>query len=119
MELKDFIKKVIQEVTDAVTESQMEITNGSIVAPYTLAKGENTIVYNDKRILVSDIHFDVCVSTEEHSELNGGIKVIAAGASGKESTTHRISFSVKVAYAGAEVPTQAKSRPKRSERAAQ
>ena len=119
MELKDFIKQVIQEVTDAVTESQREITNGSIVAPYTLAKGENTIVYNDKRLLVSDIHFDVCVSTEEHSELNGGIKVIAAGTSCKESTTHRISFSVKVAYAGAETPTLKKSRPKRSGQAAQ
>ena len=107
MELKDFIKQVIQEVTDAVTESQMEITNGSVVAPsLSEATGDYISMINNKKLSVSKIEFDVSVELEESSHtdkgVKGDLKIVSAKAENttlrKDLTTHRIKFDVPVVF---------------------
>jgi hypothetical protein len=90
MELKEFISKVISDITDAVNES----TSKSL-REVTLTKT------NDKRT----IEFDVAVSAEEKTTIEGkaGVKVLAfveaggnMGSESKNSTVSRITFGVDV-----------------------
>lgn len=106
MELKDFIKQVIQEVTDAVTESQREITNGSVVAPYLNGTTGDYLNVSGKLFSVSKIEFDVSVELEESSNTEKGIKgdlrIVSAKAdttaNRRDLTAHRIKFDVPVVF---------------------
>lgn len=60
MELKDFIKGVIKDVTDAVKESQDTLDNGAIISPIN-SKASEVIRSTRGDLKVSYIDFEVAV----------------------------------------------------------
>ena len=107
MELKDFVKNVITDITEAVSELQGELTNGAIVSPSI----SNPIVTktvidpNDhSNRLISKINFDVAITAGSSDKTEGsakaGIQIFSAriGDSGEEHTENvsRITFTIPV-----------------------
>lgn len=78
MELKDFIKEVIRDITDAVKECQEELDNGAIISPTNSTISEKIKSYNGD-LKISYIDFEVAVtatsSVEENGETKAGIEV--------------------------------------------
>ena len=108
MELKEFIKTAIADITGAVSELQNELDNGAIVSPSLPNPISNTTVIdpdNDKvNRRISQIDFDVAITVGDTAtkEAGGklGIQIISAKLGG-ESQTHtenvsRMSFSIPV-----------------------
>lgn len=82
MELKDFIKGVIRDITEAVKECQDELSNGAIISPTNSAVSEK-IKSTNGDLKISYIDFEVAVSATSSVEANGetkrGIEVGGAG----------------------------------------
>lgn len=106
MELKEFIKGVLSDITESIKESQEELQNGSIINP-TASKSEANCVAIDKRYYrLQEVQFDVLVvaGNESVSSANGGvnIKIASIGANGHDKTTEektsRIKFSIPIIY---------------------
>lgn len=108
MELKEFIKTAIADITGAVSELQNELENDAIVSPSLPNPISNTTVIdpdNDKvNRRISQIDFDVAITVGDTAikEAGGklGIQIISAKIGG-ESQTHtenisRMSFSIPV-----------------------
>lgn len=74
MELKEFIKGVLSEITDAVKESQKEINNGVLIAPDSIILGAT----RSGNKPVSLIEFEVAITTEDIKEKGKGIKIASA-----------------------------------------
>ena len=93
MELKEFIKTAITDITEAVSELQEELKNGTIVNP-SLTQGEHgkSLVVDNEVRMMERLNFDIAVTATEAMELNGnakaGISVFGAkvGAENKERT---------------------------------
>lgn len=106
MELKDFIKGVLYDITEAIKESQEELNNGAIISPTATSNVANMVEVGKERYRMHEISFDVSVAAaeSESSIKNGGINVkIAAGCassenSHKEEHSSRIKFSVPLVY---------------------
>lgn len=109
MELKDFIKQVLADVTNAVSESQQELKNGCVICPSNIAVGgigECVKAKGGETLKVSSVDFDVAVTVEKTDGINAKFGVVAAvingGASGsssdKSQELSRISFSVPLIY---------------------
>lgn len=125
MELKEFIKTAITDITEAVSELQEELKNGTIVNP-SLAQGEHgktLLVDNEVRMMVR-LNFDIAVTATEATGLNGnakaGISVFGAkvGAENKEKTENvsRLTFSLPLVLPTTHVKTQLeKMREKRQQ----
>ena len=80
MELKDFIKSVLFDVTEAVKECQEELKNGAIISPSNRSAEEKVrAVSGDLKI--SYIDFEVAVS-ESSENLNNGEKTGGVEVSG-------------------------------------
>ena len=78
MELKDFIKGVISDITNAVKECQEELDNGAIVSPVNGKSVEVAhTVQGDKKISYVDFELAVTASSETsaNGERKGGIEV--------------------------------------------
>lgn len=90
MELKEFIKTAIADITEAVSELQEEMKTGAMVNPGLDKKRECTV------------HFDLTV--ESSKEDGADIKVISGGMS--ELSSSRISFDIAIC-----IPSQGKSNP--------
>lgn len=108
MELKEFIKTAIADITGAVSELQNELENGAIVSPSLPNPISNTTVIdpdNDKvNRRISQIDFDVAITIGDTDKIEGGgragIQIFSAKIGG-ESLTHtenvsRITFSIPV-----------------------
>lgn len=108
MELKEFIKTAITDITEAVSELQTELENGAIVSPSLPNPIANTTVIdpeNDRiNRPISKIDFDVAITVGDTAtkEAGGklGIQILSAKIGG-ESQTHtenmsRMSFSIPV-----------------------
>lgn len=84
MELKEFIKEVLSDVTDAVAESQQELKNGCVIMPLINNK-ENTGNYvklnNGEYIQLSNIKFDVAVTVNEDTDRKTKIGVLSSALS--------------------------------------
>jgi hypothetical protein len=97
MELKDFIKRVIEDVTTAVSESQKELKNGAVINPgvgITQTSKGNYYQHG-----VTSIDFDIAISDSSTSESGGGLTVlslITAGMKTSDGNTElsRIKFSI-------------------------
>ncbi|MCM1079127.1 MAG: hypothetical protein NC344_05805 [Bacteroidales bacterium] len=126
MELKEFIKAAVSDITNAVSELQAELDNGAIVNP-TLPKGEygKHLMVNNEIREIERLNFDVAVtvaeSTGQESGVKGGISILGAK-TGSESSTKaenvsRLTFSVPVVLPSEHVKTpqehQKDNRPKR------
>lgn len=126
MELKDFIKGVISDITNAVKECQEEIDNGSIVSPANV-KSEEIIhtTQGDKKISYIDFELAVTASSEtsESGVKRGGIEVkgsflgIQIGGKTDDSNKQtnenvsKIRFSIPIIYPNVIVPIR-NMRPK-------
>lgn len=125
MDLKEFIKTAITDITEAVSELQEELKNGTIVNP-SLTQGEHgksLVVENEVRMM-ERLNFDIAVTATEATELNGnakaGISVFGAkvGAENKERTENvsRLTFSLPLVLPTTHVKTQLeKMREKRQQ----
>lgn len=101
MELKDFIKATIRDISEAVTELNEEMNeSGLLVNPMPEVTKREAETAFDGRV-IQQIEFNVSVTTSESTEKGGGLKVYVANAdlnklSGHEATS-TISFHIKVA----------------------
>ena len=130
MELKDFIKGVVFDITNAVKECQEELDNGAIVSPINGASDENKIKTMNGYFKVSNIDFEVAVSVDTETgeegiakrgiEVGGSALGLQFGAKiGDKSineriresneNTSKIRFSIPVIY-----PTYTGKREKKS-----
>lgn len=114
MNLKDFIKETIIEISTAITECNKELSeNGTIVNPRDVL-GENKKWLNvygylsegERRLrAIQLVNFDVAVTATDRSGKKGGIGIAVAslgiGAQGKteeENVSYsRLTFSIPVA----------------------
>lgn len=105
MELKDFIKGVVADVTNAIKECQDELGNGAILSPTNIDDKEGVKTENGF-LTVSKIDFEVSVSTSSTNETGGKINVISAivnggiGSENKSSDDNvsKIKFSIPLIY---------------------
>ena len=107
MELKEFIKGVLRDVTDAVSESQKELSNGAVVSPMDTNNDLKAYVMKgDKYRTVSDIDFDIAVTVSAESDkggnIGGSIRVLSASLGGKVAVTNeevsRVKFSIPIVF---------------------
>lgn len=75
MELKEFIKTAITDITDAVSELQAGLGNGAIVNP-TLPNpiALKTLAVNDEIKPIEQLSFDVAVTASEEVGIDGQAK---------------------------------------------
>ena len=114
MELKEFIKTAIADITNAVSELQGELDNGAIVNP-TLPNpiSLKTLVVNDEIRPIEQLSFDVAVTASEESGIDGqakaGISIFGAkigtATSAKTENAPRISFVIPVVMPTTHVKT--------------
>lgn len=114
MELKEFIKTAITDITEAVSELQEELKNGAILNP-TLPQGEHGthLLVNNEIRMMERLNFDIAVTATEATELNGnakagisvfGAKVEAENAEKMENVS-RLTFSIPLLLPATHVMT--------------
>ncbi|WP_394749575.1 hypothetical protein [Spongiimicrobium salis] len=105
MDLKDFIKQTLIEITNGVTEAQQEIKDsGAYINPEGFHTGEHVRSnYSREYRHVQKVKMSVGVNVVENSEMKGGagiISVLSLGVSGKVSDvntiTNRIEFEIPI-----------------------
>ena len=105
MELKEFVKEVLVQLSEAVVETQEKVEKfGAIVNPSGRMKG-GSIVINKKTVVVIDISFEVVLTNTGTNENASGIGVYlgSIGIGGKEKIEtrnegiNRINFSIPIA----------------------
>lgn len=108
MELKEFIKTALTDITDAIKELQEELTNGAIVSPsMPNAIANTTVVDPDNTHInrpISKIDFDVAITVGNTDKVDGGGKIgiqILSAKIGNENVSHsenasRMTFSIPI-----------------------
>lgn len=126
MELKEFIKTAITDITEAVSELQSGLDNGAIVNP-TLPNpiALKTLTVDDEIRPIEQLAFDVAVTASEEAGIDGqakaGISIfgakIGSAISTKTENASRISFIIPVVLPTTHVKTpqeiMREKRPKR------
>lgn len=119
MELKEFIKTALSDITNAVSELQAELQNGVIVSPSVPNPIANVTVIDpqDDKINrpISKIDFDVAITvgSTDNIEAGGkvGIQIFSAklGGNNEKHTENvsRITFSVPVVLPNTHVKNRA------------
>ncbi len=109
MELIEFIKVTLVQISNGIKEAKQELGNNfespAIINPKTTG-GKNWTESNGEVYRVEEIEFDIAIVVEQNSESNTKIGVItsilSAGASksvaGVNSETHRIKFKVPIKF---------------------
>lgn len=120
MELKEFVKGVIFDVTTAIKECQEEINNGAIISPTNNKAEERAQTYMGD-LKISYIDFDVAVMAgseiKESNGIGGSISVFSCFIGGKTGEENRqesgniskVKFSIPVIYPSIKPP---KEKPK-------
>lgn len=108
MELKEFIKTAISDITNAVSELQSELQNGAIVSPSVSNSIANVTVVDpqnkESNRPISKIDFDVAIAVgnTDSTKTGGkiGIQILSAklGSNDEHHTENvsRITFSIPV-----------------------
>lgn len=108
MELKDFIKQVLSDIAEGITEAQTENQTTARIVPTTIIGNSVGKVSTTKGYVpVCNIDFDVAVTSETNTkssdDMTGGIKVVelfhVGGKSQEESSAiqqnvSRVKFSI-------------------------
>ena len=127
MELKEFVKTAIQDITNAVSELQSELKNGSIVSPsMPSAIANSTVMDPDNGSInrkISNIDFDVALTVGDSGTIESGGKVgiqIFSAKIGGENKSHtedvsRITFSIPVVLPTAHVKSKQENFTKKQE----
>lgn len=107
MELKDFIKTAITDITEAISELQSELNNGTVINP-TLGYGDygKAVIVKAGAAAIEHLSFDVAVTVSEHSGLDGRVKAginilgtkIETETNTKTENVSRLSFSIPIVY---------------------
>ena len=118
MELKEFIKTAITDITEAVSELQEELKNGSIVNPSIPNPIANVTVKDPDNVnvnkRVSNVDFDVALTVADTGTIESGGKMgihIISAKIGGESKSHsenvsRITFSIPIVLPTEHVKSQ-------------
>lgn len=126
MELKEFIKTAITDITEAVRELQSGLDNGAIVNP-TLPNpiALKTLTVDNEIRPIEQLAFDVAVTATEASGMDGSAKAgisifgakIGTETSAKTENVSRLTFSVPIVFPATHVKTpqeiMRENRPKR------
>ena len=115
MELKEFIKAAITDITDAVYELQKDLNNGTIVNP-TLATGKEgitVVLVNDETRMMERLNFDIAVTVSETTETDGKVKAgisifgakLGTESTGKSENMSRMTFSIPLLLPATHVKT--------------
>jgi len=126
MELKEFIKTAITDITEAVSELQSELNNGAIVNP-TLPNpiALKTLTVDNEIRPIEQLAFDVAATATEASGIDGSAKAgisifgakIGTESSAKTENVSRLTFSVTIVFPTTHVKTpqeiMREKRPKR------
>ena len=127
MELKEFVKTAIQDITNAVSELQSELKNGSIVSPsMPSAIANSTVMDPDNGSInrkISNIDFDVALTVGGSGTIESGGKVgiqIFSAKIGGENKSHtenvsRITFTIPVVLPTAHVKSKQENFTKKQE----
>ena len=126
MELKEFIKTAITDITEAVSELQSELNNGAIVNPtLTNPIALKTLTVDNEIRPIEQLAFDVAVTATEASGIDGSAKAgisifgakIGTESSAKTENVSRLTFSVPIVFPTTHVKTpqeiMREKRPKR------
>lgn len=100
MELKEFIKLALTDITNAIKESQTDLSNGAIINPINGAIDQLAI--SDSKL----IDFDILVTLNEKDDSGKGVSAninVLSAKFGKDKsisneTASRIRFSIPVIY---------------------
>lgn len=111
MELKQFVKEVIFDITNAIEECQKDLNNGAIISPTNISTdSKDKIRTKEGDFSVSYIDFEVAVTagdtTESESNIGGGIRVwgVSLAGNNKEDSKQtnenisKVKFSIPVVY---------------------
>ncbi len=74
MELKEFIKTALTDITDAVSELQEELTNGAIVSPSLPNAIDKTVEIDNRNVILTQVAFDVAITAGGTDTIKGGAK---------------------------------------------
>jgi len=118
MELKEFIKTAITDITEAVSELQEELKNRSIVNPSIPNSISNATVKDPDNVninkRISNVDFDVALTVADTGTIESGGKIgiqIFSAKIGGESISHtenvsRITFSIPIVLPTEHVKSQ-------------
>ena len=127
MELKEFVKTAIQDITNAVSELQSELKNESIVSPsMPSAIANSTVMDPDNGSInrkISNIDFDVALTVGDSGTIESGGKVgiqIFSAKIGGENKSHtenvsRITFTIPVVLPTVHVKSKQENFTKKQE----
>lgn len=100
MELKDFVKETLLQISEGVTEAQKGLGPGStaIINPHNIAPAQNGDRYlsSSGYTIVQDIEMEVAITVSDKEGNEGGLKVAAGFISvggGLKSETHNNTIS--------------------------
>ncbi len=123
MELKEFIKTAITDITEAVSELQEGLENGAIVSPsLPHAVSTKTIDTGGMHRFISSIDFDVALTIGNINTITGnakaGIQILSAKMSGdnqfRTENVSRLTFSVPVIFPVANVRSDSEAEMEKS-----
>lgn len=114
MELKDFIKTAVRDITEAVSELQTELDNGAIVnptLPYPIAL--KTLDINDENRPIEHLAFDVAVTAAEKYATDGSMKAgisifgakIGTESNARTENVSRLTFSIPIILPSTKIET--------------
>lgn len=108
MELRDFIKGVITDISTAISELDKELSSTGLVINPANRDGVSTYDSLNTGRAIKEVEFNLSVSASDTKEKGGGIKinVVNAGISAETShtTVSTVRFSIPVAFPGSEGP---------------
>lgn len=110
MELKEFVKAALTDIVEAVKETQEEVKEYATIAPLVIeGKRTDCVLMENGVARISNVDFDVAVTTESSEQGRGGGKaaiqvagLFKIGAEAKQDTEEktqnlsRIKFSIPV-----------------------
>ncbi|MEL5895034.1 trypco2 family protein [Bacteroides sp. GD17] len=94
MELKDFIKATIKDISDAVTELNTEMADKNLLVNPIPNNHQGGMVYSEDGRWLQKIEFDVSVTTSDKSEKGGRVKIYVAKAGISESASNEATSSL-------------------------
>ena len=86
MELKDFIKATIKDISNAVTELNEEMSDKGLLVNPIPENHRDGMVYSQDGRWLQKIDFNVSVTTSENSTKDGGLRICVAKAGISENT---------------------------------
>lgn len=101
MELKDFIKVTIKDISDAVTELNEDMAGKGLMVNPIPNNHQEGMVYSEDGRWLQKIEFNLFVTNSDKSEIGGGLKicVVKAGVNNEVSNeaTSSLHFHITVA----------------------